>query len=213
MLSKLLLILFSCFIWSFSSAQDSISFHHIRVSGNKKTKTHIILRELDIKKHQNYALKDTAELFDINRNKIFNTKLFNFVNLIVSADSITIKVEERWYIFPSPIFDVGDRNFNEWWTDRGRDPSRLIYGIHMKHNNFRGRNERLNLKLQFGFIRTFQLDYRIPYIDKNQKIGLNVQASYSNNRTVSFRTTDQKLEYVESESLLRERRKFGLAVL
>lgn len=197
----------SCF------GQDSLRINHVRLEGNKKTKDHIVLRELDIEVGRNYSISDTAILFERNRNKVFNTQLFNFVYFSFKHDTLAIKLEERWYIFPSPVFDVGDRNFNEWWTDRGRDPSRLIYGVDLKHNNFRGRNERINLKIQLGFIRYFELEYRIPYLDKKQKFGLNVQASYSNNKTLSVRTTDQKLDYLPSENLLRERRKAGAALL
>ncbi len=203
----LILCTISCF------GQDSLQIGHISVEGNKKTKEHIILRELDINLNIPYSASDTALLFKRNRNKVFNTQLFNYVDFSYQHDTLTIKLEERWYIFPSPIFDVGDRNFNEWWTDRDRDPSRLIYGVNLKHNNFRGRNERINFKFQFGFIKAFQLDYRIPYLDKKQRLGLNIQASYSNNKTLSLRTTDQKLDYLPSENLLRERRKVGGALL
>ena len=47
---------------------------------------------------------------------------------------VMVDVKERWYIFPLPIFELADRNFNEWW--KTRDFSRTNYGLSVVQNNF-----------------------------------------------------------------------------
>ena len=76
------------------------------------------------------------------------------------------------------IFQLADRNFNEWWENYNHDLSRVIYGLKLYQYNMRGRNETLTLTAQFGFIQRYELMYRIPYLDKRQKQGLIFQTDY-----------------------------------
>ncbi|HMS52080.1 MAG TPA: POTRA domain-containing protein, partial [Chitinophagales bacterium] len=89
----------------------------IDVSGNKRTRYPIIVRELDFKTGDTLKRSNFEERIKENRNQIFNTGLFNDVSIKISGwqgynIQLIIDVEERWYIYPMPIFQLTDRNFN-----------------------------------------------------------------------------------------------------
>lgn len=195
-------------------------YTHIRsviISGNKKTKQKIILRELDINvgdSINNHRL-DTVLL--VNKNKIFNTNLFITVDLSLqnkkdNKADLHIKVKERWYFFPAPLFELVDRNFNEWWHQRNRDLSRVRYGIRLTQDNVLGLNQKLEALFLTGFVNQYALAYKMPYIDRAQKMGLSFNVSYTQNKAIPYRTEEHQLEFIESEEVLRERFKASIAL-
>jgi len=148
------------------------------IIGNKVTRDQIITRELSLKPGDTVTAKRLRHILTRDRNKIYNLRLFNTVTIRLLQLSGTeidllIEVTERWYTFPVPIFELSDRNFNEWWQNYDHRFNRINYGLRLYQFNFRGRNETLRITAQFGFSRQFQLLYRIPYIDKKTKAGLN----------------------------------------
>lgn len=202
------LVLFQSFAQTDSTSYIIIG--DILIEGNKKTKENIILRELNFKSGDTILFKDQEELFRWNKNRIFNTNLFITVNLHLidrgqSLRDIIIIVQERWYIYPVPIFELADRNFNEWWQDRNRDPKRINVGVYYIQKNVRGRNETLRLKAQLGFTRKFELFYFIPYINKNQKSGLNFEASVIRNKQIPVYTEGNKLIYFDGDQIVKDR--------
>jgi outer membrane protein assembly factor BamA len=193
-----------------TSAASYVILNHIIIEGNIKTKEQIILRELDVSAGDTLHTKQAETVLLRNRNKIFNTHLFVTVDLSVQkinngAAYLLVKVTERWYIFPMIIFELADRNFNEWWVERGRDLRRTQYGFRIAHKNFRGRSEQLRATAQFGFTKRFELAYSIPYLDLAQKHGMGFDISYAQNKSVAYETSGHKLQYVDSESVLRNR--------
>ncbi len=188
----------------------------IKISGNKRTKKHIIFRELD------FAIGDTLqgtkleETIEENRNQVYNTRLFNDVKIgVEKQDSVfillEIRVEERWYVFPVPIFELTDRNFNVWWNEFNRDLSRTEYGIRFYHYNFRGRRELLKATAQFGFTKKYELQYTMPFIDKAHKIGAYYKLSYILNRELSYRHIDNGQEFYKHKDGFA-RKRFGMSV-
>jgi len=193
----------------------------VKIEGNRRTKRHIILRELDIKSGDTIAVSDTGRLFEWNANKVFNTLLFTKakVGVVVQENSLTgvleadlqVDVKERWYTFPNPIFELADRNFNEWWYLRNRDLSRVNYGMRFVQKNFRGRNEEVRIIAQGGFTRQFGLTYVIPYITRKFSEGLRIGVSYSTNKSIAFRTSENQLQFVKIED--RDlRRRFNASI-
>ncbi|WP_461141377.1 BamA/TamA family outer membrane protein [Spirosoma pomorum] len=118
---------------------------------------------------------------------------------------LTVIMKERWYIIAYPVFDIADRNLNEWWYDRGRDLRRTIYGGRLSYRNVTGTNDRLQLAIERGFLQRTVLSYSRPYIDKAQKTGLRFDLSYSTNKEIPYRTQADKWLFVRSEELLRTR--------
>ena len=192
----------------------SIFIDKIFIVGNKKTKDKIILRELSIKEGDRYNYSDLRQILDADRNKIYNTRLFNTVEIgMLDLDfekiDIVIEVSERWYLFPIPLVDIIDRNFNDWWENYNHDFSRIIYGLSLYHFNMRGMNERMTVTAQFGFSRRFEVDYEMPYIDKNQRNGLRLSARYIEYNNLHYEVFGNKRVFLESDSLLKNNFRIG----
>jgi hypothetical protein len=116
-----------------------------------------------------------------------------------------VEVEERWFTFPIPIFELSDRNFNEWWQNYDHKLNRTNYGLRLYQYNFRGRNESIRLTAQFGFSRKFDLIYKIPYIDKKQKQGLIFQFDFGEPKNLSYQTVNHKLVFLSGKESLRKK--------
>jgi outer membrane protein assembly factor BamA len=192
------------------NADSLLVIKQINIVGNKKTKESIILRELDLVVGDSIKKQDLEKRLDLNRRKLVNTNLFVTVELKSnqSVDNqliIDIKLQEQWYVLGYPVFQIIDRNYAEWWQ-RGADFTRTTYGIDFLHNNFRGKSEKLNLRLESGFTQRIDFGYRIPYIDKAQKTGLGFNLFYITNKTLAFRSINDTLNYFKSSSdVLRKR--------
>jgi outer membrane protein assembly factor BamA len=193
------------------SSKADIIIGDIIIEGNYKTRSSIILREMAIHTGDTVTAAGVPELLEIDRRKIINTNLFVTVDMLtqLNADSlrtdIKVLIKERWYLIALPVFQLADRNFNEWWYDRNRDLSRTIYGAYVSYGNVTGRGDRLRLITEFGFIPKFEVAYSLPYIDKAQKTGITVGASYSLNKTMAHRTWMDKLDYLSSEEKNKDR--------
>ena len=179
---------------------DSIS-----LTGNKLTKDKIIFRELTFSKNDSIAAFNLMESLSRSRENLLNTSLFNFVTFedsVISQGNIShiiinIHFVERWYIWPFPIFEISDRNFNSWWEEK--DFSKINYGMYFIKENCRGRGESLKLLLRFGYDEKYEMSYTIPYINKKQTLGAGLGAGWSQNHEIAYQTFDNKLVFVKDE--------------
>ncbi|MGB0881669.1 MAG: BamA/TamA family outer membrane protein [Vicingaceae bacterium] len=173
-----------------------------RVIGNKTTKERIILREIPVDVNDTIAKENLNETLGWIKSNLINTFLFNFVTVepVYFDDnniSIFITVEERWYWWPIPIFEIQETNFNTWWL--GKDFEKVNYGLAFSKENFRGRKEKLSFLLQGGYTEKAGVGYSIPYINKKQTNGLNVNFSYSRNREISYEISKNLRDYYRSD--------------
>jgi outer membrane protein assembly factor BamA len=185
------------------------------VIGNRLTRDNIILRELSLKSGDIIYSLEMGTILEKDQRKIFNLHLFNSVNirqleLESGKVDLVVEVDERWYTFPIPVFQLSDRNFNEWWQNYNHDFERVTYGLKLYQHNVRGRNETLLFTGLFGFQKQFKVTYRIPYIDKKQKQGLILDLDFSETKNVAYRTFDHKLEFLQLEKRVRNTRGIGL---
>ena len=175
----------------------------IIIKGNKITKEVIILRELAIHNGQSIELEELDQLILESRNNLTNINLFNFITieyeLIDTEITIKIEVIERWYVWPYPIFEVSERNFNIWWEDFKssdyKDFSRLNYGVFINIENFRGLNELLMIKLRRGFKEHYLFRYENLYINKKKTLGLNSQIELFRRKKTYYNTLNNELQY------------------
>ncbi len=177
-----------------------VTINRVLIIGNKVTRERIISRELSFKPGDTVSTKRIDARLLLDQRKIYNLRLFNTVTiqwleLNENQVDLLVEVDERWYTFPVPIFEISDRNFNEWWQNYGHDFRRVNYGLRLYQYNFRGRNETLRLTAQFGFTRRFDLTYRIPYIDRQQRQGLNFEFNYGEPKNIAYKTDDHKLKF------------------
>ena len=80
---------------------------------------------------------------------------------------VLVSVVERWYIYPVPILEIAQTNFNTWWETK--EFRWLNYGLYLSHNNFRGRNENLKVTIRFGYTKKFSASYSIPNVNQNKR--------------------------------------------
>jgi len=183
---------------SIVSDSSTVVIGKITIIGNKITKDHIVIRELAFRTGDTIPFADFDAKKIRSEENIYNTSLFNSVKLTYlkitnGTTAIYVILKERWYIFPLPVFEVVDRNFNVWW--RTKDFSRIVYGGVLAWNNFRGRNETVALAVRLGYIQQVGFSYSIPYINKNQHSGLNFGFSYSRNHQAAFKTLYDDVAY------------------
>lgn len=193
------------------SADYFVTINRIFVLGNRLTRESIILRELSLKTGDSILNRDLPRILEKDENKLFNLHLFNAVEirpleLQPEKVDLLVEVNERWFTFPVPIFQLSDRNFNEWWENYNHDFNRVNYGLKLYQYNMRGRNETMIFTAQFGYVRSFELMYRIPYFDKRQKQGLIFRTDYVDAKNVAYRTDDHKLTFLETDKVLRNTR-------
>ncbi len=174
-------------------ADSGIVISDIIVTGNKKTKTYIITREMVLRKGDTVLIKDLPNKLLLSKQLVFNTTLFVSVDIIAAPSgdkSITliVDVKERWYLFPLPYFKLIDRNFNEWWVNNNASLERVDYGIKFFHNNLSGRNDKLSVNLITGYNRQISIRYDRPFIDKKLTKGFNFGIAHSKQKELNYAT-------------------------
>lgn len=178
-------------------APSDVRIMGVAVIGNKATKERIILREVLVKENDTVPAAALYTLLERSRQNLMNTGLFNTVTVLpVYLDMrhalVEVTVNERWTIWPSPIFQLADPNFNTWWSTFQRDPDRVNYGVALTKYNFRGRNETVQARVQFGYARQFALRYKVPNIDRRQRWGLSIGGGYIEQAEVTAGTVGNK---------------------
>jgi len=173
----------------------------IEITGNKRTRREIILRELSIREQQQVRADSIPLLIEQNHQRLLTVGLFTEINISVDTLSPTllrwkIDLKERWYIIPEFTFQLADRNFNVWWTEQNRDIRRTIIGVTLKNKNFRGRLESLGVTVQVGYTKRLAIDYTKPYLDKKQRHGIGFYAGVSESAETFYTTDSNKLRFI-----------------
>ena len=186
---------------------------NIQLSGNKKTKNFIVLRELPFQKNDRLIQGDMDKLLILARQQLINTTLFVDVNVYVSSRKgnmlfINIDMKERWYLFPLPYFRLIDRNFNQWWVEQKRSLDRVNYGVKFTQNNVSGRNDNVDIWLINGYTQQVTLRYNLPFFDKKLKSGFNVGLIYATQKEVNYATGDNKQLFFKQEQIVKKATRF-----
>ena len=145
------------------------------ISGNEKTKDFVILRELSLRT----GVMITSAAIRYDQQRIYSLGLFNDVRMWVSPTgtrkaNVYIKVVERWYILPYPIFGMKE---GKW--------SKAYFGAGLVHTNFRGRNEKLFVNFGLGYDPFGSISYRNPFLDEAGTKFIEGRVSYSRVRNRS----------------------------
>ncbi|MBK9982880.1 MAG: BamA/TamA family outer membrane protein [Saprospiraceae bacterium] len=186
------------------SFSQSVTVTSIQTKGLNKTKESIVLRELTFGVGDTIVQNDLGLAIEKNRNNLLNLGLFNEVSINVSEwdtdlhqVQIIIELKESWYIYLLPILDLADRNFNVWWNTHHHSFERLNVGAQLDYLNFTGHNDKFKAKLQFGYTPKQEIEYRFPYFNKRQSLGLTVSALHSENKEISYATVDNVEQFLK----------------
>lgn len=176
-----------------TDSNSGLKLDSIHITGNRKTKDYIILREMNMVIGDTINPSTFYERLLLCRESIYNTNLFSDVQItpiLISAYrfSLNIKVIEKWFIYPIPQFQIIDRNFNEWWKTYHGDFNRVIYGLKFLNYNFSGRADRLNAVFLNGYNRYFSLGYSEPYSDKKLNQGFFIGTGFTQNKEFAYKT-------------------------
>jgi outer membrane protein assembly factor BamA len=220
---RLLLLAFLVFCFTNIAAQNvasnlkdsTVIISNIIVSGNKHTKTNIILREMFFKEGDTILANQLEQKIQESKSFIFNTTLFVTVNIETSKlqdnrIAVIVVVKERWYIFPLPYFRLVDRNFNEWWVNQKHSFERVNYGMKFYHNNLSGLNDKLNIWLITGYNRQVTLRYELPFANKKLTNGFNVGFTNSKQKEINYATSidNKQLFFKLSDGFARNFNRF-----
>jgi outer membrane protein assembly factor BamA len=201
-------------ILSLVHAQDSsvVVVDSIEFEGNKKTKNRILLRELTFTKGDTIPLSMLNTTLEQNRLRLMNTNLFfttksNIKKWDGTHITILFTVRENWFLFPVPIFELADRNFNVWWKEQNRSFRRTNYGVRLTYNNATGHRDPFSGLIQLGYTPKYTLNYSLPYINKKQTIGLSFGYFSAVNREVGYKTDSNKLVFFKDTARFLQNRR------
>ena len=118
---NIILFIFLLFSSTLFSQQTEIMVSDINIQGNKITKSRVILQELTLKKGNLINKSEIENSIKESEENLKNLNLFNFSEITYRIEEnklfLIVQLQERWYIWPYPIFEISERNFNVWWTD------------------------------------------------------------------------------------------------
>lgn len=177
----------------------------VRVSGilfvgNGVTKERTMRAELDFREGDSLTLAELPARLEANRRRVFNLQLFHAVLAQASCGgsgqlTVLFAVQERWYLLPIPILSIADSNPNRWLDRPASERWRRIdYGLHLVHNNMRGRAEQLTVNLQLGFNRKYELFYEVPGFGRRRRVGVGFGVSYYQSRNLDYETHGDSLK-------------------
>lgn len=180
-------------------ADSSSIVKKIVVVGNETTKDHVILREMSLKVG---GLLDPAAV-EIDQKRIYSLELFNKVDIDYTVEgneaTVYVRVSERWYIFPIPVFGF-----------KYRDVKKPFYGAALIHQNFRGRNEKIMASAVFGYDRSFSLSYQNPKLTDDDDIFIRGGVGFHHVRNQNVEQGEYDQEVFSSSASIGKR--YGLYV-
>ncbi len=146
------------------------------------------------------SIVDLATLMEDNKLQILNTGLFVSAKINISewndrTNRVQIKIDlrENWYIYPFPIFELADRNFNVWWEEQNHSLRRVNYGIRFYHINLTGRRDLLKFVVHLGYTRKYELKYDLPALRSNQNLGITGEIFFAQNKNIGYKSVGNKL--------------------
>lgn len=171
----------------------------IEVEGNRKTKKHIVLRELDFSVGDTLDIASLQERFARNSKWFVNTDLFSSTkfnledwNFETHEATIKLTVFESWYIYPVPLIELADENFNVWWADHNHTLDRINLGLAYYQNNFSGRHDKLTILAQVGFTQKAEIAYNMPFLNKKGTVGVKTKLSFIRQKSIGYQVVDFK---------------------
>ena len=202
----LIFLVLDSFVLFSQELKDSLSvspnyIQQIVITGNRRTRNYIINRELTFHEGDSFPPFVLEAAIERSRQNLMNTALFNFVEIryfqgIGNTVVVHVNLTERWYLWPMPVFEIADRNINEWWQTK--DFSRTNYGAFIRQENFTGRDDIAQVQALFGYTRRVGLYYTIPYINKRLNLGLSAGFYTTRLKEVAYNTLNNKIQFFKN---------------
>lgn len=198
------IIIYGAVITPVISQNDYVVIQNIHISELKKTHRTVILRELEFSAGDTVYLNELGYKIQRSEKRLESSNLFTLAkinishwNTELSVCDIDISVQENWYIYPYPILELADRNFDVWRKEQNYNLDRLNYGLGMTHLNFTGWKDVLKLKIQSGYTRKMEVYYEYPYLWGEW--GMTGQWLYADNTEIPYITLNNKPVFYRNE--------------
>ena len=200
---------------------DSVLVEDVLLIGHKKTRPRVVFREMNFGRGDRVAVADFPEIVGQAYNNLMNTGLFASVTIGYDTLALTgerplivsVVMRETWYIYPVPVFELADRNFNVWWTEENRSLDRVNVGGKLTYYNATGRRDRLRVGFTTGYTRALEASYRLPYLNRAGSIGLEVSYSNLRRREQNYLTRMNRQEFYEDpDSFVYRRSQAGVSL-
>ncbi|MEA2041799.1 MAG: POTRA domain-containing protein [Bacteroidota bacterium] len=186
------------------SPEDSSLFiiSRIKIKGNIKTKSSVILNELTFSAGDTIVFGDVEKAIKKSTHNLKRTPLFNHVQLIPaysqSQISFLIIVTERWYLWPEVRISYADQNLSNWL--RNKEYLRSNIGLGLMKYNFRGKNEKLNLLFLAGYDNTVFFNYKNIRLDKLGKHRLGLFLRHTKRKETGCCIINDTVSYYKASS-------------
>jgi outer membrane protein assembly factor BamA len=199
---------------------DTLTISEFEIHGLEKTRLWYVLREIRYSEGDRILLTDVEQAMIYIKSDLRKTNLFLKVdvNALFSYEEkpevkFIIKLQENWFIYPSLIFELADRNFNVWWDEFNHSFKRVNVGVGLDHTNFTGAKDRIRAKYQFGYSTKTDLTYNRPALSANSKLGLHGGIYYSEYKEFPLFTENDKPVFIKYEySPLYITREFAIGI-
>jgi outer membrane protein assembly factor BamA len=194
--------------WTQSDASDKATdasprIAKIFISGNRFTKTQVILREMQTE------VGDTVDIgiLQEDQKRIYNLGLFNRVEIdsLQQPEGVHLLIgvsEYPLYPFYVRPFLILHRNDNDW--------NKLSYGLGIAHLNFRGRNEKAIISGWAGYDPGVALDYTNPWLFGSTQLLTGFRFAIQRVRDLSFANIDSIVDQKRIGGSWSLGRRFGL---
>lgn len=196
-----------------AALSDSIVISEIVVEGNRHTRDDVVLRELDVRVGDRLPVTELEACMLRNEHRLMNTNLFVQVRIGIHAwkgqtgrVGLTVRVREAWYLYPVPIFELADRNFNVWWDAYDHRLERVNYGLKLYHFNLLGRNDEIKLTLQHGYTQKFETRYTLPSLGRGIDWGLHFNLLAARNKEVAWTSLGDRQQFFRADDAFLLRR-------
>lgn len=202
---------------SFIFSQQKYCISDIYILNDGITKKGIILRELPFEIGDSIDIHNIDNLLLLAKENLLNLSLFNFVycnyEYVEGCENgivISIKTEERWYIWPMINVVLEDRNLSSW-IDKG-EMRRVTLDAGLRAYNLWGLNHTLTGSIKTGYQRGFRFEYNNIYLDKKMKLLLNLGAYREYSRTENVRIEDNTPYYYKSDDFIVDKNLFNISL-
>lgn len=192
---------------SLQSQESSYLIDSLHIKGNTRTKEYIITKELDFRTGDSLFLTAADQIFEKNKNRLLGTALFINADFNISEISvetkkieITVFVHEAWFIFPYFYLELTDRNLSEWYYEHNAALNRINITFNLQHNNLTGNKDKLDLKLQTGITKKWELSYSFPFINKKRNAGITFNILDKRSEEIAYNTISNKLVFHKDEN-------------
>ena len=190
-----ILLLLLCSVYA---QAQSFYVADVQLSGNKKTKDQVILREMSLHKGDSITSERLLRILNECKENLNNLALFNYVDLTHGPDAdnpddndricLHVKVEERWYTWPLLNVMLEDRNISAWLKDA--DLQRVTFEFGINSYNLFGLNHNLVAGLMVGYQQAINLHYKNIALGSSNKHFLNAGLSLSMSRHANIITKE-----------------------